>query len=107
MAVEFNIRNIVINVLLEKFPPPISGMLAGLSMCFVKSSAISLYAAGKALEVRKLLHGLSLLAIMSRTCSSGSLFQSSGARLAQEMVLWGHAAVCFFLCHPVPCCEFL
>jgi len=28
-----------------------AGMLAGLSMCFVRSSTISLYAAGKALEV--------------------------------------------------------
>ena len=39
--------------LLQEFPHSHAGMLAGLSMCFVKSSAISLYAAGKALEVRK------------------------------------------------------
>lgn len=39
--------------LLQEFPHSHTGMLAGLSMCFVKSSAISLYAAGKALEVRK------------------------------------------------------
>ena len=82
-------------------------------MCCVKSSAISLYAAGKALEVRKtspytlkLQHGPSLLANVSMTCSMFFRFfisrqwSAGGSRN-------GTTETCCCMLFPVPFCSML